>query len=110
MKRMTRVINEDRKTGRPRFRFRFQRSSVVGDVRLWKNLWCVTRRERERGGEQLVASSHVSSRTGEISNYRGNLFFSLPFSEYAIGKRHAFSRRSTSLAKQRLSNRHSIRY
>lgn len=75
MKRMTRVINEDRKTGRPRFRFRFQRSSVVGDVRLWKNLWCVTRRERERGGEQLVASSHVSSRTGEISNYRGNLFF-----------------------------------
>lgn len=50
MKRMTRVINEDRKTGRPRFRFRFQRSSVVGDVRLWKNLWCVTRRERERRG------------------------------------------------------------
>lgn len=31
--------------------------------------------EKERGGEQLVASSHVSSRTGEISNYRGNLFF-----------------------------------
>lgn len=66
-------------------------------------------KEREGGNSswQAVTSLHVRVKYQIIEEI---FFFSLPFSEYAIGKRHAFSRRSTSLAKQRLSNRHSIRY
>lgn len=75
MKRMTRVINEDRKTGRPRFRFRFQRSSVVGDVRLWKNLWCVTRRERERGGTARGKQSRLFTYGWNIKLSRKSFFF-----------------------------------
>lgn len=79
MKRMTRVINEDRKTGRPRFRFRFQRSSVVGDVRLWKNLWCVTRRERERGGTARGKQSRLFTYGWNIKLSRKSFFFPFHF-------------------------------
>lgn len=65
MKRMTRVINEDRKTGRRR------RSSeerdldfVLGALTLemfdCEKTRCVTGKEREKEREQLMASSHVS--------------------------------------------------
>lgn len=91
MKRMTRVINEDRKTGRRR------RSSKERDLDFVLGALTLEMFDCEKlgvlpGKRERTAHGKQSRLSGEISNYRGNLF-SLPFSEYAIGKRHAFSRR-----------------